>query len=85
MPFIPHVWQTQRAPSTGASCQFKDNPNGMLITRVGADKAVFEKVAAITKRGIVTGDRAVDDAIKQVVCGIIKVGIPEATCKNVDC
>ena len=57
----------------------------MLVARVGAEKAGWEKVAAITKRGIITGNKVTDNAIQSVVCGIIKEGIPEATCKNVDC
>jgi hypothetical protein len=74
-----------KGSTTAATCQFNGNPNGMLIAKVGADAAGWEKVSAITKRGIITGDAVTDSAIQKVVCGIVKGFLPEATCKNVDC
>ncbi len=74
------------AANTAATCQFSGGRHGMLIGRVGAAAANWEKVAAITKRGIVIDNSGARQAtINSIACGIITKLLPEATCQNIFC
>ena len=73
----------QPSGAAQATCQFDGNPNGVLVSRLGADAPAFETKAALVKRQITTTASA--DIVRYFACNVMKPFIPDSYCVNVVC